>query len=398
MQPLSRYYSYLHTAAGLLERYDGSEPFPAYSKKFFAVNKKIGSRDRKLISHLCYCYFRTARVLPAAGIESKIITALFLCSTGPNETLATLNGEWNTMTHLPLPEKLTLAGVEDPDNFIFFPWKNELSTSIDDKKLSASILVQPPVYLRLRPGKEELVHKQLSDGGISFSSRGNDCVSVDPGTKLEDAVALDRDAVIQDYSSQRVGELLKAIPVTADPLQVWDCCAASGGKSILAADKLANIQLTVSDIRESVLANLRKRFALSGITHFDSFAADLAAAKPVIPSRIAWEQFDLVIADVPCTGSGTWSRNPEQLFYFDTASTERYGKLQQQICKSVIDFIKPGGFLLYCTCSVFRTENEANIQWLQKKFHLQLVQMEFLTGYDEAADNLFAALLQKSMA
>lgn len=397
LQPLSRYFSYLHTATALVNRYDGSEPFPAYSKKYFAANKKIGSRDRKLISHLCYCFFRTAHTLPASDTESKLSAALFICSTQPNEMLNTLQADWNEKTHLPVEEKLKLIGVEDLENVPFFPWVKELSAAIDGRKLSASMLIQPPVYLRIRPGNRDVVYKKLSDSGIAFHTIGNDCVSVDTGTKLDALLSLNRDAVIQDFSSQRVAELLSKIPVSADPLQVWDCCAASGGKSILALDILQNIKLTVSDIRESILVNLRKRFAEAGISAYDAFDTDLSAKQPVIPSRIVWEQFDLVIADVPCTGSGTWSRNPEQLCFFDPSAIDKYALVQQQICKSVIDFIKPGGYLLYCTCSVFRAENEANIKWLQKKFHLQLVKMELLTGYDKGADNLFAALLQKSV-
>lgn len=394
MQPLSRYYSYLHTAANMLDRYDGAEPFPSYSKKYFAANKKIGSRDRKLISHLCYCYFRAARAIPGSDIERKITLAHFLCSATPNEMLDVWNPEWNEKAALPLAEKLKIAGIQTPA--AFFPWQEELGGDIDKLKFSASVLVQPPVYVRVRPGKMDHVVQQLTAAGIEFRTISKDCLSAAPAAKLDTALALNRDAVIQDYSSQRVAELLHLVPSSTDILKVWDCCAASGGKSMLAHDTLQNVQLTVSDIRESVLANLRRRFSEAGIKEYDAFVTDLSAPKPIIPSRIKWEHFDLVIADVPCTGSGTWGRSPEQLYFFDPSSIEKYAAVQKQICKAVIDFMKPGGYLLYCTCSVFRAENEASIEWLQKKFHLQLLKMESLTGYEMAADNLFAALLQKN--
>ena len=83
-------------------------------------------------------------------------------------------------------------------------------------------------------------------------------VSVGLPVRIDDIVDLDREAVVQDLNSQRVGELLSGYP--ANPggrIRVWDCCAASGGKSIMAKDILRNIDLTVSDVRESILVNLQ---------------------------------------------------------------------------------------------------------------------------------------------
>ena len=74
---------------------------------------------------------------------------------------------------------------------------------------------------------------------------------------------------MQDFSSQGVGGLL--LPVARGPLYVWDCCAASGGKSIMLYDLDPAIRLTVSDIRESILINLRKRFNEAGIKKYQSF-------------------------------------------------------------------------------------------------------------------------------
>jgi 16S rRNA (cytosine967-C5)-methyltransferase len=59
--------------------------------------------------------------------------------------------------------------------------------------------------------------------------------------------------------------------------------------------------------------------------------------------------------------------------------------------------LEPGGYLLYITCSVFRKENEAIVDFIKEKFHLQLVKMELLKGYDKKADTLFAALLKKAL-
>ena len=75
---MSRYHSYLNTAVTILTNYKGEEPFAGYIKKFFAANKKYGSKDRKSISHLCYCYFRTGKALPKLSVEDRIVAGLFL--------------------------------------------------------------------------------------------------------------------------------------------------------------------------------------------------------------------------------------------------------------------------------------------------------------------------------
>ena len=105
--------------------------------------------------------------------------------------------------------------------------------------------------------------------------------------------------------------------------------------------------------------------------------------------------FDIIITDVPCSGSGTWSRTPEQLYYFNPAEIDRYSALQKKIVQHAIPRLKPGGFLLYCTCSVFKKENEEIVQYIQQQHALQLLKKELLTGYDQKADTLFGAVFQK---
>ena len=94
-------------------------------------------------------------------------------------------------------------------------------------------------------------------------------------TKIDDLLLLNKEVVVQDYSSQRISEFLALVKLptgTREPaISVWDCCAASGGKSLLAVDVLGNINLTVSDVRISIIENLRRRFAEAGIHKYNSF-------------------------------------------------------------------------------------------------------------------------------
>ena len=225
--------------------------------------------------------------------------------------------------------------------------------------------------------------------GVNFKELSPLCLSLPNATKLDRIIQLNREAVIQDYSSQRVGALLEKL-IPRKIKNVWDCCAASGGKSILAKDVLGNINLTVNDVRETILYNLKKRFAEAGIKSYNTIITDLSQRG--IEQN---DQFDLIIADVPCSGSGTWARTPEQLYYFDKHCIEKYVQLQKSILTNIVSSLKPGGYLLYITCSVFKDENENNVQFLTKNFSLQLNEQIILKGYDMQADTMFAALLSK---
>ena len=103
------------------------------------------------------------------------------------------------------------------------------------------------------------------------------CLSLPNASRIENIIDLDKEAVVQDLNSQQTGKLLinfKSEISNQEP-KVWDCCAASGGKSLLLYDINPNIELTVSDIRESILFNLKKRFAKAGLKNYKSFVTDL---------------------------------------------------------------------------------------------------------------------------
>jgi 16S rRNA (cytosine967-C5)-methyltransferase len=153
-----------------------------------------------------------------------------------------------------------------------------------------------------------------------------------------------------------------------------------------------SIRLTVSDLRPSIIANLRKRFENAGLRKYYALVADL-----IQPSTLPFprEYFDIIICDAPCTGSGTWSRTPEQLFYFDENRIANYALMQQAIVSRVIPYLKPGGSLLYATCSVFRQENELIVDHMVRDHQLRVNRMELLKGYDMKADTMFVTLLSR---
>jgi 16S rRNA (cytosine967-C5)-methyltransferase len=389
---MSRWHSYLHSAVQILQSYKGDEPFASFLKKFFSANKKYGSTDRKQVAHLCYCFFRLGKTADNMAIEESILLGLFLCSHDRQPVLEEMKPEWNEQVEATSARKWEMATAAYPSlsPLDVFPWRNELSEGVDHEKLCASLFIQPDLFLRLRPGKREAVVQKLKSANIPFRSLNDDCLAVPNASRVDQVIRLNTDAVVQDFNSQQTGELLK-MAMDAGHKQVWDCCAASGGKSIMAYDIDQSIALTVSDVRESILANLRKRFTEAGIQKYRSFVLDLSSG-PVIKHR---DQYDLIIADVPCSGSGTWSRTPEQLFYFDEKRIETYSSLQKKIITNAITALKPGGHLLYITCSVFARENEENVTYMQQQCGLELVRMEMLKGYEKRADTLFTALLTR---
>jgi 16S rRNA (cytosine967-C5)-methyltransferase len=385
---MSRYYSYINSAKQILNEYHGSEPFALFLKKFFAADKKYGSKDRKQISHLCYCFFRLGNAFETEVIEERIVIGLFLTAQSHNNLLFQAKPEWNEQVHLLVIEKIAFLNASEEWNSIFI-LQQYLSSEIDKELFITALFIQPNLHLRLRPHKEKIVKEKLTATQIEFSVESENCLSLPNASKLDGLIQLDSDAVIQDYSSQKVLGLLQ-LPTTNHKPQTatWDCCAASGGKSILAYDTIPNINLTVSDIRSSILINLKKRFESAGINTYKSFVADLSNA----PLTTHHSPFDLIICDAPCSGSGTWSRTPEHIIFFKEEKIEEYANLQKKIAVNASKSLKKGGHFLYITCSVFKKENEEVVEYLKQNTSLKLKAMHYYKGYDKKADTLFAAL------
>lgn len=391
---MSRYHSHINSAKEIIKAYDGHEPFAAFLKKRFSANKKFGSKDRKQIAHLCYCYYRLGKACSNLPTEEKILIAVFLCATETSDLLAHLKPAWNELATASITDKLAILEIPIEVND-FFPFELPLSSGIDPTAFALGQLVQPDLFLRVRPNQKEKVSSKLTAAGIAFQWVTEDCIAVPNATKIEAILQLNKEAVVQDYNSQRVAEFLLAardlFPSSTQQPRVWDCCAASGGKSIMLFDLLPGIELTVSDVRNTILVNLQERFEAAGIKKYNSFVADLA--DPAFVSHHS--EYDLIIADVPCSGSGTWGRTPEQAAFFNASKIESYASLQKKISSNVVPYVRSGGLLLYITCSVFAQENEEVVRHLTEQNGLQLLKMQLLQSDAQKADTLFAALFKK---
>lgn len=405
---MGRIHSYLNSAVKAINKYDGKEPFSSSIKKFFAAGKKSGSTDRKHISHLCYCYFRLGKAVMNLPAEERILTGLFLCSSESNEVLKAIRPSWNDKVMASLEEKSLMLQAANPrDQFSIsdvFPWKDELGEGIDHNKFCESFFIQPDLFARIRPGHTEKVLLKLNSLEIDYEFISPFSVRLPNSFKADRHFELDKEIVIQDYNSQKLQNFLPVNPGHAD--RVWDCCAGSGGKSIMTFDLDPSIHLTVSDKRESILVNLKKRFQKAGIRHYKSIQIDFEnrnVRNPIINNQfsiinnpgLANKGFSIIIADVPCTGSGTWNRTPEQLYFFHPESIVKYNLLQKKIVSNTIPYLQAGGYYVYITCSVFKRENDDIVKFIKEQFHLQAEQVELLKGYDKKADTMFVAVFKK---
>ena len=363
---MDRLEAYILSASGIIEAYKGKEPFAVYLKQYYAANKKHGSRDRKAISELCYNYWRLKNILPSIELAKQISLAA--------EYIATVS------------EKRPSAQEYDK----LFPLIEKLSEKIDKEKFLMSMLRQPRLFCRVRPGYLRTFERKCEDEKIEYTKYAEDCFRFAPNFPLQNYFRIDKEIVIQDIASQQVFN--EAIPAEK-VFSIWDCCAASGGKSILFYDRLQKkgVNIFASDIRQSILKNYASRMQAANVPFVKADVIDLEKS---IPENYLLK-FDTVICDVPCSSSGTWARSPEQLSLFDKETIKTYAEKQKAIALNAIKSLKPNGHLYYITCSVFADENENVVEQLLAQGDVAQIHEAYHQYSDDGGDTLYSCLLRK---
>ena len=384
------FHSYLTTAKTILNEYKNEQPFTSFLKTFFSKNKKFGSKDRKNIAQICYAYYRVGHIFTDSEFENQIKFALFILEENKENlihlhTLDVLNN-WHIDLHKRLAYILQLTKCEE---FKIFKFKAPLSQDINIKEFQLQFLKKPAIFIRIRKNKDKII-QILLENKISFTEIDETCIEFKENIPLSDFLPINKDVVIQDYSSQQIHTLFKKMNFkTLNPINIWDVCAASGGKSILIKDYFPNSYLTVSDNRNYILEKLISRLKDANIQLNDIYCIDLT--KPHAINKL----FDLIIIDVPCTGSGTFYRIPEQLIHFDEKNIANFVHLQKKIIDNVVGNINNNGYLLYITCSAFKQENEDQIDYIKNKYGFKILYKNIFLGYLNNADIMFGALLLK---
>jgi 16S rRNA (cytosine967-C5)-methyltransferase len=220
---MSRFHSYINTTKGIIEQYKNEMPLHLYLKNFFSQDKKFGSKDRKTITSLCYYYYRLGHGENSRSIEERILLGIFLCEFKSNKILEQLKPEWNAKIALPLQEKL--FQIESFYSSNIFPWVNQLSEGIEGGTFSISFLLQPKLFLRIRPGNEWSVLKKLEAETVSYHVISESSVAFENGSKLQEILEFNSEVVVQDYNSQRVGEFIQLAYNNMEypACSVWDC-------------------------------------------------------------------------------------------------------------------------------------------------------------------------------
>jgi 16S rRNA (cytosine967-C5)-methyltransferase len=378
----------LKTFQRILDEFPANTQLSKFLPGFFRQNKQMGSTDRRVASRLTYNYFRLGNALAAAPANERLLVAEFLCNTQTNSFLQHFKPEWAACATFSLDEKLDMVKAAYPDFSLedVYPWHHHLSADIDKAAFLKSFFVQPDLYIRVRKGFEQQVKATLSKADVVYKDEGRNCLALPNGTRLDSLFPNQHWFDVQDYSSQQTAQYF--MPQRWESW--WDACAASGGKSLLLHDQEPDLKLVVSDVRESILANLDERFQQAGLMKYQKKILDLTQNPDYIMHNYA---FDGIILDAPCTGSGTWGRTPELITQFNSHRIEFFQRLQQSIARNVVKYLKPGKPLIYITCSAFKAENEDTVDFLTKELGLQLEKMEMLKGYTLKADTMFVARL-----
>jgi 16S rRNA (cytosine967-C5)-methyltransferase len=382
----------LRTFLQLLKDYPAETPLYKFLPGYFRLHKKMGSTDRKLASRLIYSYFRLGKALPERSAEERLFAAEFLCNNQENSFLSFFKPDLAAQIAVPVTEKIKILQKEYPDFLLedVFPFKPHLSAGIDPILFLQSFFVQPDLFIRIQKGHEFLVKQTLTDAGVVFRQKTEQCLALSNGTKLDMLFPKQRYFEVQDESSQQTARYFQ--PKKWE--NWWDACAASGGKTLLLHELEPDLKLVVSDIRESVLDNLEERLQLAGIKKYQKKVLDLTQN---VDSVLHDYAFDGIILDAPCSGSGTWGRTPEMINQFQVSRIAFFQQLQKTIALNVIKYLKPGKPLLYITCSAFREENEDVVNYLVKEAGLQLESSELLKGYERKSDTMFVARLIKKI-
>ncbi len=363
----------------IIETYKGEIPLAHFLKTYFKQYPILGSRDRKILSAMAYSWYRCAK-----GI-------------GNDEMLNGLMARWLTENKLPatpLAELLTDNTQSIPfDLNAIFPYDIPLSDGITKEEWLQSMLVQPDLFIRIRKDMGKIT-SLLNSQQIPFTFITDTCLSLPNGAKI-DALLPPESYVVQDASSQQTGAYFN--PKKNE--QWFDCCSGAGGKSLLLKDLESGVRLTITDIRDSIIYNLQKRFRQYRHVPPVAHVADVANSHQ-LDKTIGSKQFDNIICDAPCSGSGTWSRTPEQMYFFDPATLPSFSALQKTIATNVSRHLKPGGRLIYITCSVFKNENEEVVAEIIKAApepsRLEVVHQQLINGITHKADSMFIAILKNA--
>ncbi len=360
----------------ILETYNYPEPFHIHIKNHFSGHKKYGSKDRKAIADICYTYLRTGLLFKNESIATGLLKSSLLLEwewTSDLNKVADGQGVNLNLEIDQLNENLSLkhfaSYTDSEEGLVFYPSEYLMESFSHYNDIQ---------NIRYRPRNWAKDHANQVQGKLGLLGAKEILVT----DKLQNTVQ------VQDLSSQFI---CNEIQLNEGDV-VWDLCCGSAGKTLNLSSK-ERCDFHMSDVRPGILENAKSRMKLM---HYDASYGVNDLQKDL--ERLNFENktvekrtMDVIVADVPCSGSGTWFRTPEHFARFDYSSLDNYATRQKKIVENAIPFLKAGGSFYYITCSIFKEENTEVRDWILAISDLKLVREIEFDGMSHQSDCMYMA-------
>lgn len=365
---------------------------------YFREHKAYGKKDRAWYSESFFTCLRRALTFFPPGVVSNAAEAWLKIKATDTATLIRYC--------LEEPAKFDkTAATNELINAAGLPmtWATWLKASSlpqsDIGGFLTNLAARPPLYLRANfPEKEQEITDELraagfvvtatrhASGAVAFALKG-------PKPIYELPCVKNGLVEIQDFASQLIGEAVDAHPGMA----VWDVCAGGGGKTMQIAAQMKNRGvLYASDIRDYKLDELKLRARKAGFHNVRRFVFDAEKAPEVTREIQNTGGFHRILVDAPCTASGTLRRNPDVRYRLMADDPEKFAGTQLKILSAAQQHLRPKGKLVYATCSVFKTENEAVVEkFLAAHADFKLVESKCSGSPQLDSDTMFYAIFER---
>ena len=328
-------------------------PADAALARFTTEHRELGSRDRRFLSDTIFAVFRWQGWLREFEAGNPATLAALACQLDGQEVHPALAAD------LPADAESVIARLRAQPVALLAPaWLGpflaaELREETGADAFLLSLQQRPPTWLRARRGQAKRVAAHITGMGFTASIHPHvrDAIAVPPRIPWNEIKrALGHDVEIHDLASQVVA--LAAGPRPGESW--WDACAGSGGKTLHLADLLSGRgSILATDVRESIMRELNRR-----TSEIDSVKVRIGRlnAENESPND---EQFQGALVDAPCSGTGTWSRNPDARWRCTAEFVDECSKRQGRILHNASRHVAPGGLLTYAVCSVTQAETHA---------------------------------------
>jgi len=356
-------------------------PADAIANHFFRTRRFIGGGDRRAVSTLVWGVLRARRHLgwwldychaPHTPRMLLALQALFTGQTPNKIAMAFTSGRYGPPPLSPeetaVLEQLSTRTLEHPNmpepvKFEIPDWILPKLRALFGPTLSdemAAMNEAAPLDLRvnlLKGTREEAMLALAREGLRAEPTRYSPW-----GLRLQNRQSITAGKAFQDglVEIQDEGSQLIALAVGAEPgMRVADYCAGAGGKTLAIAMGMENKgHIVACDVSEPRLEGAIKRLRRAGVHN---------AERHLLEPGDKWvkrqsQRFDRVLVDAPCTGTGTWRRNPDARTRLTETDLAELTRKQADILDQAQKLVKPGGKLIYATCSLLNDENEAQLE------------------------------------